>query len=152
MLWIFNKKLLEVDNDLIFYQIFNTNNIFNDDNNKIFNLENNNLIFKDFKDYKNIKINYEIKIMGNIISYKKLDDNEILTFTKQESHNISDNLILTHEYKLIDNNRLPELSSYDYHYLNIEFDIYYRDYTKLFIIQNNKSNNSTTNYWIQNSI
>ena len=152
MLWIFNKKLLNLDNDLIFYQIFNTNNIFNDDNNKIFNLENNNLIFKDFKDYKNIKINYEIKIMGNIISYKKLDDNEILTFTKQESHNISDNLILTHEYKLIDNNRLPELSSYDYHYLDIEFDIYYRDYTKLFIIQNNKSNNSTTNYWIQNSI
>jgi hypothetical protein len=152
MLWILNKELL--NDNFIFYQIFNPNNISNCNNNIIYNLENN-IISQDFTDYKNIKINYEIKIMGNIIMYKKLkeideiDDNEILTFIKKETYDLSNNLILTYEYKLVDNTRLPELTSYDFHYKNMEFNIYYKNYDKLFIMQKNKSNNSSTNYWIQ---
>ena len=151
MLWIFNKKLL--NENIIFYQIFNTNNIYHDGNNNlIYNLEYSNLKNKLINDYKNIKLNFEIKIMDNIIMYKNLIDNEVLTFTKKESCTISDNIILTHEYKLIDNHRLPLISSYDYHYTNIEFDIYYDNYNELFIIQNNKSNNSSTNYWIHKNL
>ena len=143
-----------LNDNFIFYQIFNPNNISNCNNNIIYNLENN-IISQDFTDYKNIKINYEIKIMGNIIMYKKLkeideiDDNEILTFIKKETYDLSNNLILTYEYKLVDNTRLPELTSYDFHYKNMEFNIYYKNYDKLFIMQKNKSNNSSTNYWIQ---
>ena len=74
MLWILNKELL--NDNFIFYQIFNPNNISNCNNNIIYNLENN-IISQDFTDYKNIKINYEIKIMGNIIMYKKLKEIEI---------------------------------------------------------------------------
>jgi hypothetical protein len=149
MLWIFNKKLLS--QDFIFYQIFNTNNIYHDDNhNIIYNFQNKDS--EDYKDFKNIKINYQIKIMGNIIMYKNLDDNEILTFTKKETSNNIDNLVLTYEYKIVDNHKLPELTSYDFYYSHLEFNIYYKNYDKLFIIQNNKSNNTSMNYWIQQSL
>ena len=152
MLWIFNKNLL--NNNIIFYQVFNNKSFYNDNNNIIYNLEynesNNNLL----KDLQNLKINFEIKILGNIIMYKNLNNNEILTFTKKETYDITDNLVLKYEYQLIDNHRLPELTSYDYHYIDIEFDIYYNDdnHDKLFIIQNNKSNNSSTNYWIHKNL
>jgi hypothetical protein len=152
MLWIFNKKLL--NDTFVFYQIFTSNKIYKENQisgNIICNLENNDIIV-DLSKYKNIKLNYEIKVMGNIISYKNIDSNEILTFTKKESHDISDNLILTYEYKLIDNHRLPELTSYDFHYTDIEFNIYYNIENELFILQNNKSNNSSTNYWIKQSL
>ncbi len=152
MLWIFNKKLL--NDTFVFYQIFTLIKIYkeNEINGSIIcNLENNN-ITPDLSKYKNIKLNCEIKIIGNIISYRNIETNEVLTFTKKESHDVSDNLILTHEYKLIDNHRLPELISYDFHYTDIEFNIYYNIDNELFILQNNKSNNSSTNYWIKQSL
>jgi hypothetical protein len=150
MLWIFNKKVL--NDTIIFHQIFNNKKNYNDDNgNIIFDLNSSKL--ESMNSYNSIKLNYEIKIMGNIISYKNLDNNEILTFTKKENYiNRDNNLILTHEYKLIDNQKLPELTSYDYHYSHLELNIYYKDYDKFFIIQNDKSNNSSINYWIQISI
>ena len=149
MLWIFNKELL--NNDIIFNQIFDTNNIFNYNDNIVYNLENN-IIIQDFKDYNNLKINYEIKIIGNIIMYRNLNNNEILTFLKKESICESENLILTYKYNLIENTRMPQLSSYDYYYADMEFNIYYKNNTDLFIIQINKSNNSSTNYWIKQQI
>jgi hypothetical protein len=152
MLWIFNKKL--INDTFVFYQIFIPNKIYKDNEisgNIICNLENN-LITPDLSKYKNIKLNYEIKIMGNIISYRNINSSEVLTFTKKESHDLSDNLILTYEYKLVDNHRLPELTSYDFHYNDIEFNIYYNIENELFILQNNKSNNSSTNYWIKQSL
>jgi len=152
MLWLLNKNLL--NNNFIFYQIFDTNNvIYNLDNNVVYNLDNKQPINIPLENYKNIKINFEIKIMGNIIMYKNiLDKNYVLTFTKKEIHCKSKNLVLQHEYKLVDNHRLPELTSYDFHYPNIEFDIYYNNdnYNKIFIIQKNNSNNSNTSYFIQN--
>jgi hypothetical protein len=166
MLWIFNKNLLK--NNIIFYQVFENKNYYNDNNNIIYNLECNELNNNLLKDLQNLKINFEIKILGNIIMYKNLYDNEILTFTKKETCEVSDNLVLKYEYQLIDNHRLPELTSYDYHYIDLEFDIYYEgtniedisntnddnnnNYDKLFIIQNNKSNNSSTNYWIYKNL
>ena len=62
MFWFFNKELL--NNDIIFNQIFDTNNIYNYNDNIVYNLENNNIIIQNFKDYNNLKINYEIKIIG----------------------------------------------------------------------------------------
>jgi len=153
MLWLLNKKLL--DNNIIFYQLFNSQNSYNLDNNIIYNLDNNDKSVKiQFTEYKNIKINFEIKIMGNIIMYKNIDTSEIFTFTKKETCCKSNNLVLQHEYKLVDNHKLPNLptSFYDYYYNNIEFDIYYTDINKMFIIQINKLNNLSTNYFIQNLI
>jgi hypothetical protein len=153
MLWLLNKKLL--DNNIIFYQLFNSQNSYNLDNNIIYNLDNNDKSVKiPFTEYKNIKINFEIKIMGNIIMYKNIDTSEIFTFTKKETCCKSNNLVLQHEYKLVDNHKLPNLptSFYDYYYNNIEFDIYYTDINKMFIIQINKLNNLSTNYFIQNLI
>jgi len=152
MLWLLNKNIL--NDNIKFYQIFYNIHPHNSDDNIICNLNNNNNNNDLLTNYHNVKMNFEIKIMGNIIMFHNLNNHEILTFTKKNISNdiINNNLVLSFDYKLINNHRLPQLSSYDFYYSNLLLDIYYINTNKFFIIQHDVSNNSLISYWIQDKI
>jgi len=151
MLWLFNENLL--NNNFKFYQIFNNSPVFNESDNIIYKLDDN--INTDLSKINPTKFNFQIKIMSNIINYLNLDNNMIFTFTKNENFiNNSSNAAIEFNYKLINNNKLPSLSthSYDFYYDHVEFNIFKINDNLLFVKQINKSNNSYSNYWISNTL
>ena len=161
-LQIFKSQSIIIDNNTIYKigedsdnldNLDNSDNSDNLDNNfKIDNIDietwiSNNLIEK-------LEIEYQIKIMGNIISYHNLKTNQIITFLKKEKvieyTKNKNKLVFEIEYKIIDNHKLPELisSSYDYFYNKIKFSIYKINNNIMYIKEINKSNNSFRKYLI----
>lgn len=151
MFWLFDKNILK--NDTIkFYQIF-INDSVDINGNIIYKLDGS--IQLNLTNYSFIKINYEIKIIGEIISYKDIDTNVLITFNKKEvfikpEMNEFNKAIFDWTYKNIQSSKLPELlsSKYDYYYPRIELLIYKINTNLLFIQESNKSSNCTRNYWI----
>ncbi len=167
MYWLFDEKLQEIYS---FYQIFFPE-IIKADGNTIYNLESDsgdNIKFSDknvlniikTKSIKPIKINYQIKIMGNLISYTNIDSGKNITFIKKDrfyEHNDTSKvkrLIFNFEYKLTDNHRLPELTSksYDYFYENISFGVYRIDDNSIYVEETNNKNNSNRNFLLQKNL
>ena len=152
MFWFFdiNKK-----DNYYFSQIFNNNSTIIDEN-IIYKLTD--IISDENKLIKDITpniINFKIILIGQLISWTNLKTQEVITFLINEEfiqpkNNKFNKPIFNYKYQIVDNYRLPQLSStsYDFNYENIEFEIYNINNNLLFINEHNKSNNSKRNYWI----
>lgn len=154
MFWIYDENILNNKN-IIFYQILN-NNTFEINDNYIYQF---NLIDINLTNYEHKKINYQIKIIGDFISFKDINLNKYIFFNKNETfikpeENKLSKPIFYWSYKLISKHEMPDLLSnlYDYFYENLEFDVYKINNDLLFIKEINKINNCCKNYWIANSL
>ena len=160
MFWLYDKDIRESYN---FIQIFELNEILIDSD-TIYTLDSNIFPTISGNNYSNIikeknitplVINYCIKIIGNSISYTDLSNNKTISFIKEEkfikpSDNKFTKPIFDINYKLIQQNKMPELlsKSYDFYYPNIKFELFQIGLNLVLIKEYNQNNNSIKNYII----
>lgn len=157
MFWLFNNN-----KSFDFYQIFTDLKKFNIDNSKniLYDLNNDiNDLDIDLDSYEFLKINYQIKIIDNLISYTNLKSNKIITFliTKKNFDsnicNLTNFKTLQFNYELVDNNNMPNLlQKYYQFYKDIHFTIYNINQNLLLIHEYNITDNTKKFYWLSQDI
>ncbi len=109
-----------------------------------------------FNSIEPIQIDYQIKIIGNLISYYNSGSEKIYTFIKKEKvmEQNKKKLVLNIEYKLVDNHKIPDLTSnsYDSYFDKIKFNIYKINDKILYIKEINKQQNSFRCYLLTQNI
>ena len=157
MFWLFNNN-----NSFDFYQIFTDLKKFNIDNSKniLYDLNNDiNDLDIDLDSYEFLKINYQIKIIDNLISYTNLKSNKIITFLIIKKNvdsnicNLTNFKTLQFNYELVDNNNMPNLlQKYYQFYKDIHFTIYNINQNLLLIHEYNITDNTKKFYWLSQDI
>lgn len=151
MFWHFDKKFNTIKN-FEFYQIFNNFKSETIDNNDVYNFLINKKNYKNYlSSYKSIEAIYEIKIIDNLIYYKNIESNEILTFSINnefinENNNSLNLPIIKYNYSSIESSKIPYMNTnlYNYYYEKIIFKIYHINDDILFIEE--RKDNIIKNY------
>ncbi len=95
---------------------------------------------KSISDIVPITFRFEVKIMGQLISWTDLDTKKTVTFTKKEQFiepdsNSYSKPVFNYNYKPTDNHRLPNIlaKSYDFYYKEIILNVYVLNQNTFFI-------------------
>ena len=155
MFWLYKKNLTMYN----FYQIFTNGKTEMIDNNQIYVLTNKiNFNIENHDKYPSKKITYNIQLLDQLISYTDIETLETITFSTivnliGPSENHFNCPIISSNYTLVNNNRMPNLKTalYDFTY-QIKFMILQIDDNLLFIKEKNMSTGIIKYYWISENI